>query len=314
MNSSIPFNRHSSHKQNRANKKGLGLRLKMVFLFVVIPIILVALSGLIHLKQMNTLSSMIIRESSNMLDKISRDIIADKAGSVATQCGNYLRKNPQLKRKDFSKDSLFVDMAMQKVGETGYTSLYTIPDKNGKSSLWVHPNPKIIGIDLPKAVRKILGGRYDDWFNIYKGAYKGRESMGYYLWKDKDGRYREKFMVCTPIKGTPYVIASTAYIHEFKQDLKQMRRCAERISDTRRNTDFIVLVGTLIILGIIVTLFSNSLSKRIISLADLAERISLGELGIQTKDKSKDEIGRLAFAIERMRVTICISLDRLKNR
>jgi len=85
MNSSIPFNRHSSQKQNRANKKGLGLRLKMVFLFVVIPIILVALSGLIHLKQMNTLSSMIIRESSNMLDKISGDIIADKAGSVATQ-------------------------------------------------------------------------------------------------------------------------------------------------------------------------------------------------------------------------------------
>ena len=150
--------------------------------------------------------------------------------------------------------------------------------------------------------------------NIYRGAYKGKESMGYYLWKDKDGRYREKFMVCTPVKGTPYVIAATTYLHEFKQDVKQMCRRAEKISDIHRNTDFTVLAGTLIILGTVVTLFSNSLSKRIISLTDLAERISLGELTVQPKDKSKDEIGRLASAIERMRVTIRISLDRLHSR
>ena len=286
----------------------------MVFLFVVIPIILVAFSGLIHLKQMNRLSSMIIRESSNALDKITRNIIADKAGSLAAQCGNYLRKNPHLKREDFPKDDLFAQMAMQKVGKTGYTCLYTIPDKNGKSSLWVHPNPDIIGISLPNVMRKTLEDRYDDWFKIYRGAYKGKESMGYYLWKDKDGRYREKFMVCTPIKGTPYVIAATTYLHEFKQDVKQMRRRAEKISDIHRNTDFAVLAATLIILAIIVTLFSNGVSKRIISLTDLAEQISLGELTVRPKDKSKDEIGRLALAIERIRVTIRIYLDRLHSR
>jgi hypothetical protein len=50
-------------------------------------------------------------------------------------------------------------------------------------------------------MRKTLGKRYNDWFNIYRWAYQGQESMGYYLWKGKDGRYREKFMVCTPIIG-----------------------------------------------------------------------------------------------------------------
>ena len=314
INSDAPLSRYAPQTQNIDTKKGLGLRPKTALLFVVIPIILVALSGLIRIQQMNTLSAVIIRESSNVLDKITREIITEKAKSVAAQCGNYLRKNPCLKREDFSKDDFFTHMAMQKVGKTGYTCLYTIPDKNGKSSLWVHPNPKFIGIDLPKAMRKTLKDRYDDWYNIYRGAYKGKESMGYYLWKDKDGRYREKFMVCTPVKGTPYVIAATTYLHEFKQDVKQMCRRAEKISDIHRNTDFTVLAGTLIILGTVVTLFSNSLSKRIISLTDLAERISLGELTVQPKDKSKDEIGRLASAIERMRVTIRISLDRLHSR
>ena len=114
-----------------------------------------------------------------MLDKITRDIITDKAGSVAAQCGNYLRKNPRLKREYFSKDDFFAGMAMQKVGKTGYTYLYMIPDKKGTISLWVHPNPKLIGINLPKVMRKILEDRYYEWLIFTAGLIPGNQIAGY---------------------------------------------------------------------------------------------------------------------------------------
>ncbi|MGD9209793.1 MAG: HAMP domain-containing protein [Desulfobacteraceae bacterium] len=322
MNILTAINEDTSHKLNGENKQyistrfknKIGLQFKMAFLFIMIPIFLVAISGLIHLKQMTMLSSVLTLESSKMIEKIAREVIADKARSVAVQCENYLRDNPQLKRKDFPKDKFFFNLGMQKVGTTGYTCLYSVPDMNGKSSLWIHPNPKLLGIDMPKAMRRTLGVRYDDWYNIYKGAYQGQESMGKYLWQDEDGQFREKFMVCTPIKGTSYIIASTTYMHEFTQDAIQMYNRAQRLTNIHRTTAFAILIGKLIILGIVVTLFSNGLSKRIKSLTKMAERISLGDLNIQTKDDSGDEIGQLAIAIDRMRTSIRLSMNRLQNR
>ncbi len=118
-------------------------------------------------------------------------------------------------------------------------------------------------------------------------------------------------MVCTPIKGTQYIIASTTYMDEFTKDLKLMTNRSQTITSGSRNTAFQVFAGTLLILGVIVALFSNGLSKRVRTLTDLAERISLGELGVQISDKSKDEIGQLATAIERMRACIRISLEKI---
>ena len=71
------------------------------------------------------------------------------------------------------------------------------------------PMQRSSGIDLPKAMRKALGKKFYQWGKVYQGAYKGKESKGYYAWKDKDGKIRDKFMVCTPIEGTPYIIAAT---------------------------------------------------------------------------------------------------------
>ncbi|MCP3872037.1 MAG: hypothetical protein GY699_02635, partial [Desulfobacteraceae bacterium] len=93
IDSDIAFNGQTAQKTSSAHHKWLGLRPKMVFLFVVIPIILVVVSAIIHLKHMDTLSSVLTKESSTILEKIGQEIIADKARSVADQCGSYLRKN-----------------------------------------------------------------------------------------------------------------------------------------------------------------------------------------------------------------------------
>ena len=50
------------------------------------------------------------------------------------------------------------------------------------------------------------------------------------------------------------------------------------------------------------------------TLTDVADRISVGELGMEVKTTSKDEIGDLAEAISRMQDSIRLSIERLRRR
>jgi len=46
----------------------------------------------------------------------------------------------------------------------------------------------------------------------------------------------------------------------------------------------------------------------------VADRISIGELGMEVKTTSTDEIGELAEAIARMQDSIRLSIERLRRR
>jgi len=50
------------------------------------------------------------------------------------------------------------------------------------------------------------------------------------------------------------------------------------------------------------------------TLTDIAERMSLGELDEEVNIKSKDEIGLLAMAIERMRISLNLAMGRLRRK
>jgi HAMP domain-containing protein len=61
-------------------------------------------------------------------------------------------------------------------------------------------------------------------------------------------------------------------------------------------------------------IFSRSISKSIIRLTEAADTISLGELDIPVEQKSNDELGDLAEALERMRLSLRSALERLRRR
>ena len=292
----------------------LGLRVKMSFFFFVIPIVLIALAGALYLWQLNDLTSLLTHESSIAIRKMAEDAIAENARAVAKQCQLYLSNNPLLKREEFNYDMGFKKIAVQKVGMTGYSCLYSVPDEKGFSSLWVHPNAKLIGIDVPKAMRKPLGKEYHRWWRVYKGAYEGKEARGYYLWKDTDGRLREKFMVCTPVEGTPYVVASTTYLDEFTRPLKVMEMRAKKKAVGTRNIVFGIFAATIVLIGLIVSLYGHKITGKIKSLTDVADRISVGELDAEIEIASNDEIGELSDAVARMQDSIRLSIERLRRR
>jgi predicted Zn finger-like uncharacterized protein len=293
-------------------KRGMGLRAKMMVLFLVIPIMIIAGAGIFYIWQMNSFASAMTRQTGNVVTKMGQQVIRETARTVASQCRQYLLSHPDLDPRDFMKDENFKKIAIQKVGLTGYTALYAV----GPMVTWAHPNPKIIGRPLTPLVKKPLGASFGRWVNIIGGIDKGEniEKGGYYTWTDADGELREKYMFVTPVEGTKYGIAATIYQDEFTRPLKKVQRDARKRTASVRNTTMAILAGTLLLVGIIVLTYSNLLTTRIRKLTDHAERISVGDLDVELDVKSDDEIGDLGEAIRRMQDSIRLSIQRLRRR
>ena len=285
----------------------------MLFLFLFVPLVFMIGASFLYLWQLEQNSTQLTQESTNIVNEMAEDKIADLSTAVAIQSRLYLLAHPELNKEDFMNDMGFKTLAVQKVGLTGYTALYEMPDSKNVWRTWAHVNPKIIGIDM-STLKKPLGRNFPGFWKIFSGVRGGKRSLGYYTWQDKDGKFRDKFMVCTPVAGTPFVVAATTYLDEFTGPIKLMKSRAEILTERTRLITFAILGGTLLLIGIIVSIYGHRLTGKIKSLTDVAERISIGDLGIEIETKSKDEIGELAEAISRMQESIRLSIERLRRR
>ncbi|MGD2185515.1 MAG: HAMP domain-containing protein [Desulfobacterales bacterium] len=290
-----------------------NLRTKMLLLFLLIPLLLMTGASFLYLWQLEQMSALLTKESTKIVNQMAEDKIADLSTAVAIQCRLYLLAHPELKKEDFMNDMGFKTLAVQKVGLTGYTALYEMPDPNSVWRTWAHVNPKIISIDM-STLKKPLGRNFPGFWKIFTGVKGGKRSQGYYTWQDKDGKFRDKFMVCTPVAGTPFVVAATTYLDEFTGPVKLMETRAQILTEKTRLITWAILGGTLLLIGIIVFIYGHRLTGKIKSLTDVAERISIGDLGIEIETQSRDEIGELAEAISRMQDSIRLSIERLRRR
>lgn len=81
-----------------------------------------------------------------------------------------------------------------------------------------------------------------------------------------------------------------------------------------QNFAYTLLVVTVIAILIIAYFSSRAIVTPIRKLTDAANRISIGDLDVEIARTSKDEIGDLADAIQRMQDSIRLSISRLKRR
>lgn len=297
----------------KAKKKGMGLRFKIFILFFLFPIILFVGAGYLYLQQLENLSSLITQESSKAVTQLGEQIIAEKARSVAEQVRLYLLSHPNLRKEEYNNDQEFRPVAVQKVGQTGYTALYAVPDRDGVWRTWAHDNSKIVAIDM-STLKGPMGRNFPGFWRVFSSAKDGKESRGYYTWQEKDGSFRDKYMVCAPVKGTPYNVAATTYLDEFTKPVKDMEDKANQIGTDTRNIVLGILGGTLLLIGIIVAFYGTRLTSRIKKLTSVAEQISVGEMDAEIPVTSRDEIGDLAEAIGRMQESIRLSIERLRRR
>ncbi len=295
-------------------KRGrFGVRAKMILLFVFIPFVLMIGASLLYFWQLEQMSTLITHESTNIVNKMAEEKISDLSTAVAIQCRLYLIAHPELEKQNFMNDMGFKTLAVQKVGLTGYTALYEMPDSEGIWRTWAHVQPKIIGIDM-STLKARLKQNFNGFWKVFAGVEGGKRSQGYYTWQEKDGTFRDKFMVCTPVAGTPYVIAATTYLDEFYGPIRQMESRVEQETQKTRLYTLVILGVALLLIGLIVTIYGNRLAGKIKSLTEVTERISVGDLEAEVETKSRDEIGELAEAIARMQDSIRLSIERLRRR
>lgn len=289
----------------------VGLKMKMTLLFVVIPIMLSAFSNLFLLKQMAELSDSITRQSTKFLTTSGEDIIFEKARTVALAVSLYLSTHPNLKEEQFYQNEGLNEIALQKVGLTGYTLLVSKPVNDQPSRMWVHPKQELIGLDVVKTMRNTLGDEYEQWYEIQDKAFEyDAERGGYYTWLDK----RSKYMAMVPVKNTDLFAVSTTYIDEFTRPINNLREVSQKVAGKSLYISLIIIFISILIIGSISFAFGSRICKKISNLTVIMEKISVGDLEVRIPSYSRDELGLLAEGIQRMQDSLRLSIERLRQR
>jgi len=261
-------------------------------------------------ESLRELSGGSLKESKSALDKLGEQIIRQKAIDVAAQIDIFLRSHPKMKKEEAVKDPWLKEIAVQKVGETGYTAVH---DNRGIN--YFHVNPQIVGSDLHDLAEKLPA-----FWKILEASLSG-PAAGYYDWRDADGGIRPKYMYLAPVKNSDLIVASTTYIEEFSKPTKVMEAKMEVIKRRflqgyeEKFEIFYVLIGVvLVILLIVIFFYSRSVIQPIRYLSDVADRISMGELDAPIDLKAKGEVGILAESIRRMQASVRAAIERLQKR
>jgi len=251
------------------------------------------------------------QESKSSLNRAGEKIIREKAIDVAAQMEIFIQSRPpKMKREDVLRDPRLQEIAVQKVGETGYTAVH---DTNAINHF--HVNPKIVGTDLHQ-----LSEKFPAFWKILETSLKGPAS-GYYDWKDADGKVRPKYMYLAPVNGTDLIVAATTYIDEFSKPSKALEAKMKDIEqryveeyESRIRIFYVVVLGVILILLVRIIFYARSVIKPILHLAEVADKISMGELDTPIQVKAKGEVAILAESIERMQTSVKAAIERLQKR
>ncbi len=261
-------------------------------------------------ESLRELSNSSMKESKFSLDKLGEKIIKEKAIDVAAQIEIFIKTHPKLKKDDLNKDPWLKSIAVQKVGETGYTAVH---DNRGIN--YFHINPQIVGTDLHD-----LSTKLPVFWKILEASLKGPAS-GYYDWKDADGKIRPKYMYLAPVVDTDLIVAATTYIDEFSRPAKAIEGKMKQIEksylegyEDKIKIFYLVILCVVIVLLVRIYFYARSVIRPIRYLSEVADKISMGELDTSIQIKEKGEVGVLAESIERMQTSVKAAIGRLQKR
>jgi HAMP domain-containing protein len=315
-------------KKKEKRRKGLGLLPKLL-LGIFVPILIVffilwalifysfdfggnRVTGLkdIGAESLRELSTVSVKEAKSSLNRLGEKVIKEKAIDVAAQIEIFIKSHPKMKREDFFKDPWLKGIAVQKVGETGYTAVH---DDKGINHF--HVNPQIVETDLHN-----LSGKLPAFWKILEASLKGPAS-GYYDWKDADGKIRSKYMYLAPVQGTDLIVAATTYIDEFSKPARAIEGRMKIIEkgyldayEMKVEIFYFILLVALVFMLMVAYFYSRSVIRPIRYLSEVADRISMGDLDTPIQIKAKGEVGLLAESIERMQTSVKAAIERLQKR
>ncbi|MGZ6207763.1 MAG: HAMP domain-containing protein [Syntrophales bacterium] len=316
------FYRITTPLRQRMNKLGLQEKL-MIGIFVPILVAFLIIAGMLFVSvgpfvsiralgsnSLKELGSASVSESAASLNKLGEQIIQAKAESVAKQIEIYLESHSGLTGASLTNDPRLREIAVQRVGETGYTAVH-----NNKGVNYFHVNPKIVRTDLHGLANKL-----PEFVKVLDAGLH-KPAGGYYDWRDVDGKVRPKYMFSAPVEGTNLVVAATTYIDEVGKPagaiLGKVGQMQDAYSAHYRNRFLFFLAIVLVVLGAllgVIYAYSSSVIRPIRLLSEVADQISMGDLEVTVNVEGEGEVARLGQSIERMRTSVKTAMERFENR
>ncbi|WDP93270.1 MAG: zinc-ribbon domain-containing protein [Desulfobacter sp.] len=296
----------------RSRKKGSGITTKFL-LFSILPFIIICGLSFSYFRYfvMPKMDDQVTGTVSDAIWSIEQKHLHQQALTTARQVRQYLFSHPDLMSRDFNRDIYFKKTAVRKMGTSGYTFLYELPGPDQVWRFWAHANPRLAGKDI--TTLKSSQADFQAYWKILTSAKSKRPAPGFYDWKDKDG-VSQWYMTTARVRGTPYVVGVTSKASEIDAKVAEVRTTTQAvITDAMQWTLTVMGLGALLA-ALIFIFYGRRIARRIVHLADVADRISLGEVDIEVDGGAKDEIGELGEAISRLRDSIKVAMAHLKRR
>ncbi len=317
----VPVKRHAMASQFARDYLILSIIPLLILCFIVVSGMVVTRNYLAELIVQSTAA--LNADAEQGLQTLGEGHIGTKAKDVAKQIEVYVRMHPERTIAQMRQDPQFMELAIQKVGETGYTAIIESPT----CLFRVHPNAVLNDTDMHRLAEKL-----PDWWRIIEVANHGVETAGYYDWLESDGTVREKYMAIFPInasvQGNTLMVAATTYIDEFSAPIVRMNiRATDIVSRYQQYISRqLTVFGAVAIILLLITFTSSffllrrSVSRYIHPITSLAD--SVGELGdddwnIPIRNnllRRKDEIGTLAHALKNMSQKVHELILHLESR
>lgn len=288
----------------------MSITSRLIVSFLLVSLLPISAVGYAGLRAMDNVRALAVQESTAGLQELGEASISQKALDVARQLELYLAEHPELlalPSEELEANEELATIAVQAVGETGYTAVY---DRNGVTHF--HVNPALIGFDLHN-----LAEQRPAFWAILETSLDGTVASGYYDWEDADGIIRAKFMSCVPVGDTGLRVAATTYIDEFYRPAREVEAA---ITGTARQVRS-ALVATLAAVGLVAmgvaAWLAWGISRPVQHLTraagDLEQGVYRADVLVQAVSR-QDDLGRLARVFDRMARQVCAREARLQRQ
>ncbi|MCL4532004.1 MAG: hypothetical protein M1582_02240 [Actinobacteria bacterium] len=150
----------------------------------------IAAVGSYGLQSSVALGDAAVQDSTSALETLGEEVIKQKATDVGRLVEVYIRAHPAMTLADLRGSDEFRRLAVQPVGETGYTALLDM----GPMEIVVHKFPAQEGWYLGT-----LEANLPRFWSLLQASTGGREASGYYDWREVDGSITRKYAYAVPI-------------------------------------------------------------------------------------------------------------------
>ena len=320
MNNRAPLESSEKHraKFNITTKLLISFLSLSVISFAIVGIIAfvnVSRIGLFTEENITALSNSTVRDSMSSLEELGEASIKQKAIDVASKMKIYLEGHLDIIPEEIKNDPNLVRIAIEPVGQTGYTALY----EKETGIMRLHPNPSLVDYDMHNLSEKL-----PSFWMVFRPSLRGTIFSGYYDWEDADGSIRQKFMYMVPVEGTNYMIAATTYIDEFSQPAITTKNKIEAATllttthiDKQISSTQIAFLGIFLTLMVVVAGLAFWLSRMITNpiktLTRSSEIIGGGNLDYRVEVKTGDELEDLANSFNKMALDMKTHIEDLRR-